>query len=224
MHLSAGRDYGPGSSVKPLFRRRDAFRASTTGRVQSAVPLRKPLAAYRTPHTAARRNRLLPDCRLPPSRGVRDAELFAAGVQIPRRVHEAAMSFDAAFASLSSKRGSALRLSRVVAHSIDSMSAMTLTRRGRGRISLRLPFCGESGSWPRSVARRGVLEPTGAREHVRGPDVISTATVKGAREGARVEIMSVGCPRTAGRASRPGQDPGSRLCQQLGSTVRNRTR
>ena len=32
--------------------------------------------------------------------------------------------------------------------------------------------------------------PTVAREHVRGPDVISTATVKGAREGARVEIMS----------------------------------
>ena len=211
MHLSAGRDYGPGSSVKPLFRRRDAFRASTTGRVQSAVPRRKPLAAYETPHTAARRNCLLPDCRLPPSRGVRDAELFAAGVQISRRVHEAAMSFDAAFASLSSKRGSALRLSRVVAHSIDSMSAMTLTRRGRGRISLRLPFCGESVSWPRAVARRGVLEPTGARgnrrlsvvravheptrsesegEHVRGPDVISTATVKGAREGARVEIMS----------------------------------
>ena len=34
------------------------------------------------------------------------------------------------------------------------------------------------------------MEPTVAREHVCGPDVISTATVKGAREGARVEIMS----------------------------------
>ena len=40
-----------------------------------------------------------------------------------------------------------------------------------------------------------------------GPDVISTATVKGAREGARVEIMSVGCPQTAGRASMSGQCP-----------------
>ena len=51
----------------------------------------------------------------------------------------------------------------------------------------------------------GGLEPTVAREHVCGPDVISTATVKGAREGARVEIMSVGCPQTAGRASMSGQ-------------------
>jgi len=103
----------------------------------------------------------------------------------------------------------------------------SLTTRGTLTVSHfrgRVQFCGESGSWPRAVARRGVLEPTGAREHVRGPGVISTATVKGAREGARVEIMSVGCPRTAGRASRSGQDPGSRLCQQLGSTVRNRTR
>ena len=53
----------------------------------------------------------------------------------------------------------------------------------------------------------GGLEPTVAREHVCGPDVISTATVNGAREGARVEIMSVGCPQTAGRASRSGQVP-----------------
>ena len=29
-------------------------------------------------------------------------------------------------------------------------------------------------------------------------------SVKGAREGARVKIMSVGCPQTAGRASRSG--------------------
>ena len=56
------------------------------------------------------------------------------------------------------------------------------------------------------LLRRG-RRPTVAREHVRGPDVISTATVKGAREGARVEIMSVGCPQTAGRASRSGQVP-----------------
>ena len=45
-------------------------------------------------------------------------------------------------------------------------------------------------------------EPTRSEsegEHVCGPDVISTATVNGAREGARVEIMSVGCPQTAGR-------------------------
>ena len=47
-------------------------------------------------------------------------------------------------------------------------------------------------------------EPTGAREHVCGPDVILTISVKGAREGARVKIMSVGCPQTAGRASRSG--------------------
>ena len=56
------------------------------------------------------------------------------------------------------------------------------------------------------VACRGseAGEPTGAREHVCGPDVILTASVKGAREGARVKIMSVGCPKTAGRASRSG--------------------
>jgi len=34
--------------------------------------------------------------------------------------------------------------------------------------------------------------------------VILTASVKGAREGARVKIMPVGCPQTAGRASRSG--------------------
>ena len=47
-------------------------------------------------------------------------------------------------------------------------------------------------------------EPTGAREHVCGPGVILTASVEGAREGARVKIMPVGCPQTAGRASRSG--------------------
>ena len=57
------------------------------------------------------------------------------------------------------------------------------------------------------VACRGseAGEPTGAREHVCGPDVILTAGVKGAREDARVKIMSVGCPQTAGRASRSGE-------------------
>ena len=47
-------------------------------------------------------------------------------------------------------------------------------------------------------------EPTGAREHVCGPGVILTASVKGAREGARVKIMPVGRLQTAGRASRSG--------------------
>ena len=54
---------------------------------------------------------------------------------------------------------------------------------------------------------RAVHEPTRSEsegEHVCGPDVILTASVKGAREGARVKIMPVGCPQTAGRASRSG--------------------
>ena len=54
-------------------------------------------------------------------------------------------------------------------------------------------------------------EPTGAREHVCGPGVILTASVKGAREGARVKIMPVGRPQTAGRASRSGAGLGHRL-------------
>ena len=53
-------------------------------------------------------------------------------------------------------------------------------------------------------------EPTGAREHVCGPGVILAASVKGAREGARVKIMPVGCPQTAGRASRSGVGLGHR--------------
>ena len=65
----------------------------------------------------------------------------------------------------------------------------------------------------------GGLEPTVEREHVCGPDVISTATVKGAREGARVEIMSVGCPRTAVRASRPAQASIPTELRASGSTV-----
>ena len=58
-------------------------------------------------------------------------------------------------------------------------------------------------SW-RQERRSEAGEPTGAREHVCGPGVILTASVKGAREGARVKIMLVGCPQTAGRASRSG--------------------
>ena len=56
--------------------------------------------------------------------------------------------------------------------------------------------------WSERSAEAG--EPTGAREQVCGPDVILTTGVKGAREDARVKIMSVGCPQTAGRASRSG--------------------
>ena len=59
--------------------------------------------------------------------------------------------------------------------------------------------------WSERSAEAG--EPTGAREQVCGPDVILTTGVKGAREGARVKIMSVGCPQTAGRASRSGAGP-----------------
>ena len=51
--------------------------------------------------------------------------------------------------------------------------------------------------WSERSAEAG--EPTGAREQVCGPDVILTTGVKGAREDARVKIMSVGCPQTAGR-------------------------
>ena len=66
------------------------------------------------------------------------------------------------------------------------------------------------------LLRRG-RRPTVAREHVRGPDVISTATVKGAREGARVEIMSG--PRTAVRASRSAQASIPTELRASGSTV-----
>ena len=76
--------------------------------------------------------------------------------------------------------------------------------RGSGGVFRRNAISRESPVHRRQV---GGLEPTVAREHVCGPDVISTATVNGAREGARVEIMSVGCPQTAGRASRSGQVP-----------------
>ena len=76
--------------------------------------------------------------------------------------------------------------------------------RGSGGVFRRRAISRESPVHQRQV---GGLEPTVAREHVCGPDVISTATVNGAREGARIEIMSVGCPQTAGRASRSGQVP-----------------
>ena len=68
-------------------------------------------------------------------------------------------------------------------------------------------FEAKVGTVTPGLSRRRVLDPTDAREHVRGPDVIPTATVKGARDGARVGIMSVGCPRIAGRATKSGQDP-----------------
>ena len=42
--------------------------------------------------------------------------------------------------------------------------------------------------WSERSAEAG--EPTGAREQVCGPDVILTTGVKGAREDARVKIMS----------------------------------
>ena len=83
-------------------------------------------------------------------------------------------------------------------------TARRICRAGAEGVFRRNAISRESPVHQRQV---GGLEPTVAREHVCGPDVISTATVKGAREGARVEIMSVGCPQTAGRASRSGQVP-----------------
>ena len=61
--------------------------------------------------------------------------------------------------------------------------------------------------------------PTGAREQVCGPGVILTTGVKGAREGARVKIMLVGCPQTAGRASRSAQASISTALRASGSMV-----
>ena len=46
-------------------------------------------------------------------------------------------------------------------------------------------------------------EPTVAREHINGDDVISTPRVNGAREGARVEIMS-GAPVMCGSGELSG--------------------
>ena len=60
----------------------------------------------------------------------------------------------------------------------------------------------ESGVGGKSEGQRP--ESRLAHEHVCGPSVILTTSVKGAREGARVKIMLVGRPQTAGRASRSG--------------------
>ena len=65
-------------------------------------------------------------------------------------------------------------------------------------------FLGENRHGSAWHSRRRVLEPTGARERVRGPDVIPTATVKGARDGARVGIMAVGAREL--RVGRPSRD------------------
>ena len=76
-------------------------------------------------------------------------------------------------------------------------------RTGQGQPSPAV-FWAKVDTVPPGMSRRRVLEPTGAREHVRGPDVIPTATVKGAREGARVGIMSVGAREL--RVGRPSRD------------------
>ena len=71
---------------------------------------------------------------------------------------------------------------------------------------MRLCFQTQSSRRTKRWSKRSVEagEPTGAREHVCGPGVILTTSAKGAREGARVKIMPVGRPQTAGRASRSG--------------------
>ena len=86
----AARGCGPARSVKPLFRRRDAFPASTIGRVQPTVPRQGPLAAYETPPTAARRNCLLPAGRLPPPRIERAGE--AEAIRHPARSRRLSMA------------------------------------------------------------------------------------------------------------------------------------
>lgn len=52
----------------------------------------------------------------------------------------AAMSFEAASASLSSKRGISPRRDFASIRSTDSTSSIALTSRGLGSVSLRLPF------------------------------------------------------------------------------------
>ena len=87
------------------------------------------------------------------------------------------------------------------------MLCWTASERGRGGcVSAQCDSCRKAIAAPRRWSERSAEaeEPTGAREQVCGPDMILTASVKGAREGARVKIMSVGCPQTAGRASRSG--------------------
>ena len=79
--------------------------------------------------------------------------------------------------------------------------------RMRWGVSAACDSCRKAVAAPSRWSKRSVEagEPTVAREHVCGPGVILTASVKGAREGARVKIMLVGRPQTAGRASRSGE-------------------
>ena len=136
-----------------------------------AVPLRKPLAAYETPHAAARRNRLLPDCRL------------------------------------------ALAVARVGALQNARPASVTLSWRDFA--------CAESFPLTPAVSVfvQGGFVPSAVTTSVRGTGVISTATVKGAREGARVEIMPAGGPRTAVRVSRSAQASVPTELRASGSTV-----
>ena len=63
---------------------------------------------------------------------------------------------------------------------------------------------GESAARVAMVAKRRGRRADWRTRACCGPGVILTASVKGAREGARVKIMPVGRPQTAGRASRSG--------------------
>jgi len=60
--------------------------------------------------------------------------------------------------------------------------------------------------------------PTGARERFCGPDVILTQAVKGAREGARVKIMS-GVPAKRGSGEQVGTRPPHSI--ELGEVFNN---
>ena len=89
---------------------------------------------------------------------------------------------------------------------LESGGEFLATKNRRSRRCQELEFrVGVGERSCRRERRPEAGEPTGAREHVCGPGVILTASVKGAREGARVKIMPVGCPQTAGRASRSGE-------------------
>jgi hypothetical protein len=95
-----------------------------------------------------------------------------------------------------------LRLQKLFVLTRDSLCALALKAcRAHARHKILFLLSGQRIGWVR------VADQTGARERLRGPDVISTPRVRGARHGARVEIMSVGSPRIAVRASRSGQDP-----------------
>ena len=113
---------------------------------------------------------------------------------------------------------------------LESGREFLATKNRRSRRCQGLEFRVGEWSWRTELAverRSEAGEPTGAREHVCGPDVILTTSVEGAREmhlrrsrqvprraqrgalrskvargcarGARVKIMSVGCLQTAGR-------------------------